>query len=259
MPQAPLSLSGWFVISLRPVGQQGAVRRAIRGVGAIPLSVPGLRLRMRDDVDTRDALAAALACKRVIFTSPVAVRSAAQLQTLAAVRKPLVMAIGRGTQAALRREAIGTVVCPPIETSEGLLALPELHDVAGVSIGLVTAPGGRGLLASTLTARGAELRIAQVYSREPARLTRRHFEALLDAKGSGALLLSSAEAFTNVLAALPEVARSRLRDCLVVASSARLAEIARAAAFMRIVSAAGANPREMLAALVAHAKSERFA
>jgi len=252
-------LSDWFVVSLRPVGQHAAVRRAIRRVGAIPVSLPGLRLRMRDDPATRDALAGALACERIIFTSPVAVRSAARLQTLAAVRKPLVMAIGRGTQAALRREGIGTVVCPPIETSEGLLALPELGDVAGLSIGLITAPGGRGLLASALAARGAELRIAQVYSREPARLTRRHLAALRAANGSGALLLSSGEALGNVLAALPEAARRRLHDCTVIASSARLAELARAAGFVRIVSAAGANPREMLAALVAHAKSQRFA
>lgn len=259
MPQAPLPLSGWYVVSLRPVGQHAAVRRAVRDLGAVPVSLPGLRLRRREDAATRDALAEALLGERVIFTSPVAVRSAARLQNLATACKSMVLAIGRGSSAALRRAGIEMVVCPTLETSEGLLAVPELQAVSGVAIGLVSAPGGRGLLAATLRERGARLHVAEVYCREPARLTQHHLGAFLATHGSGALLLSSSEAFTNVLAALPDAARTHLRECIVVASSERLADSARAAGFTRIVPAAGASPRDMLAALVAHAKSQRFA
>ena len=251
-------MSGWFVVSLRPVGQHATVRRAALEWGASTISLPGLRLRAREDAITRRALADALNCERVIFSSPAAVRSATPLQSLATIRKPMVLAVGRGTSAALRRAGICAVLTPAAETSEGLLALPELRHVAGVSIGLVTAPGGRGLLATTLRARAADLRIAEVYTREPARLTRRHSEALLDAKGSGALLLSSAEALANVLAALPVTARQRLFECLVVVSSERLAGIARDAGFARIVPATSASPRAMLNALAAHAKSASF-
>jgi len=274
MPQAPLPLSGWFVVSLRPVGRHAAVRRAALEFGAATISLPGLRLRAREDAPTRRALADALDCERVIFTSPAAVRSATPLQTLATVRKRavaerVVLAIGRGTAATLRLAGVDAVTTPETETSEGLLALPELRHVAGARIGLITAPGGRGLIASTLAAHGADLRIAEVYAREPARLTRRHIEALLDATGSGALLLSSAEALANVLAALPDAARARLLDCTVIASSERLADVARAAGFIRfpvardagfkrIAMAVSAQPRELLAALAAHAKSQRF-
>jgi uroporphyrinogen-III synthase len=274
MPQAPLPLSGWFVVSLRPVGQHAAVRRAALELGAATISLPGLRLRSREDAPARRSLADALDCERVVFTSPAAVRSATPLQSRGTSRKSgtpervalaksaltrsTVLAVGRGTAAALRRAGVDAVITPADETSEGLLALPALRHVAGVPIGLVTAPGGRGLLASTLTARGADLRIAEVYTRDPARLTQRHIDALLEATGSGAVLLSSAEALTNVLAALPDAARTRLFDCTVVASSERLAAVARDTGFKRIAMAPSAQPREMLAALVAHAKSRRF-
>ena len=256
-------MSGWFVVSLRPVGQHAAIRRAALALGASAIGLPGLRLRAREDTATRHALAAALDCERVIFSSPAAVRAAARLHRLAAIGTTGstdlgVFATGRGTAAALRRAGISAVVTPAAETSEGLLALPQLQCATGVSIGLVTAPGGRGLLASTLTARGADVRIAEVYAREPARLTQRHFEALLAARGSGALLLSSAEALANVLAALPMAAHARLLECLVVASSVRLAQIACDAGFARILPATGASPRELLAALAAHAKSPSF-
>jgi uroporphyrinogen-III synthase len=199
----------------------------------------------------------------VIFTSPAAVRAATPLHSLATVRKSAVLAIGRGTAAALHRAGVHSVVTPKHETSEGLLALPELAQITGISIGLITAPGGRGVLASTLTARGADLCIAEVYTREPAHLTRRHIHSLLAAEGPGAVLLTSAEALANVFGLLPDAARTRLLDCTVVASSERLAGIARDMGFVQIVTASNTmtsstQPRELLAALAAHAKSQRF-
>ena len=51
--------------------------------------------------------------------------------------------------------------------SEGLLALPELQSLRGLPVGLVTAPGGRGLIGETLAHRGALVHLAEVYRREP--------------------------------------------------------------------------------------------
>lgn len=267
---------------MRPSGQHAIVKRAAAALGASTISLPGLRLRVREDSATRHALADALDCERMIFSSPAAVRAATRLQMPATVRKRAVagprtirkpvasakplasikavtLAIGLSTARALRHAGVPSVIVPASATSEGLLALTELQHVSGKRFGLITAPGGRGLLAAALRARGANLRVAEVYTREPAKLTQRHVEALLAAAGSGALLLTSGEALANVLGALPDAARLRLFDCTVVASSDRLAEIARATGFARIVTAAGTQPRELLAALAAHAKSQRFA
>jgi uroporphyrinogen-III synthase len=258
MPLSSPPLSGWFVVSLRPVGQHRALLRVVAAAGADGLSLPGLRLRAREDTPTRVALGHALRCPCVIFTSPAAVRCAVRLRTLRLRPHQHVFALGEGTRAALRRAGIADVLVPRQATSESLLALPELASVRGSRIGLVTAPDGRGLLAQALRERGATLAIAEVYAREPARLDRTHAQRLLDARGRGAVCITSAEALRNVLAALPNVARAALLKCTAIVSSARLQEIARDARFATVIQADGPTPRDLLDTLGIHANPRRF-
>ncbi len=194
----------------------------------------------------------------MIFTSPTAVRCSVRLRTLRAHPHQSVFALGDGTRAALRRAGIVDALVPPEATSESLLALPELASVRGTRIGLVTAPGGRGLLAEQLRERGATLAIAEVYAREPARLGRAHAQRLLAARGRGAVCITSAEALHHVLAALPTVARDALLSCTAIVSSARLHATARDAGFAAVIRADGPTPHALLLALNAHAKPRRF-
>ena len=258
MPLSSPPLSGWFVVSLRPVGQHRALLRAAVAAGADGLSLPGLRLKAREDTPSCVALDAALRCPRVIFASPAAVRCAVRLRMLRQRPHQRVFALGDGTRAALRREGISDVLVPLQATSESLLALPELASVRDARIGLVTAPGGRGLLAQTLGERGATLAIAEVYAREPARLNRAHARRLLDARGRGAVCITSSEALRNVFAALPDAARAKLLDCAAVVSSARLHAIAADAGFAVVIRADGPTPRDLLQALCIHANPRRF-
>lgn len=261
MPPSALPLSNWFVLSLRPVGQHRRLLQAARRLGATGIALPGLRLAAREDTPTRAALDSALSAELVIFTSPPAVRFAMRLRTEANARRHPTsrpFALGAATAAALRRAGGADAVLPARADSEALLDLPELRVVAGRRVGLVTAPGGRGLLAAGLRERGARLAIAEVYERRPARLTARHHRALLAARGDGAVCLTSAEALANVLAALPEAARARLLGCVAVVSSARLAKIAAAAGFASVALAAAPTPRALLDALVLHARRRGF-
>lgn len=74
------------------------------------------------------------------------------------------IAVGRGTADALREAGIDATF-PPVETSEGLLALPDLAQLKGQRILLLSGEGGRTLLADELRKRGAEpIRLA-VYRR----------------------------------------------------------------------------------------------
>jgi uroporphyrinogen-III synthase len=251
-------LSGWFVVSLRPVGEHRALLHAARVAGATGIALPGLRLRAREDTPTRVALNAALRCPRVIFTSPSAVRSAVRLRTLQTRPRPQIFALGEGTRTALRRAGIADVRVPDEANSERLLAMTDFESVAGARIGLVTAPGGRGLLARRLRERGATLAIAEVYAREPARLNRGHADALLAVHGRGAVCVTSAEALRNVFDALDDRGRTRLLECVAIVSSARLHAIARDAGFARVIDAAGPEPRALIRALAAHAEPQRF-
>lgn len=167
-------------------------------------------------------------------------------------------ALGTATAAALRRAGCARIHVPERADSEALLALPELQTVRGVGIGLVTAPGGRGLIAAGLHERGAALTIAEVYARAPARLDARHVRRLLAAGNNLAIHITSAEALGNVLAALPAAARAKLLAGVAVASSERLQAIARQSGFAATLRATGPTPRALLDALTAHAQTRRF-
>jgi uroporphyrinogen-III synthase len=199
----------------------------------------------------------------VIFTSPSAVRFAIRLRmwqpdAMRPYSPQRAFALGQATAGALRRAGIHCVEIPEQATSEGLLALRELRALKGKLVGVVTAPGGRGLLAERLRARGAKLAIAEVYARTPARLNRGHVQRLLDARGRGAVCVTSGEALRNVLAALPDAARKVLLDCVAVVSSIRLEAVAREAGFQTVVRALAPTPRDLIEALHTHASEHRF-
>ena len=234
-----------MVVITRPAGTATALARRVRALGGVPLLLPGLALRAAaDEAVARACLRAAMGDELLIFTSPAAVRHAAALTPLRT--KATVLAVGQGTARALRRFGIDAPLAPSRQDSEGLLAHAALQDLKGRRVALIGAPGGRGVLREQLAARGAQLREVHVYWRVPARLDRRHIDALLQLPGSACVLLSSAEALQNLQQLLPSPAWARLRAATAVVSSERLAVAARAAGFVRIVPAGSALSADML-------------
>jgi uroporphyrinogen-III synthase len=244
-------LTGTRIAITRPAGTGGALARRVRALGGVPLLLPGSSLRAADDSKAaREALKTALASDKVIFTSPAAVRFAHRLVPLHARMRCL--APGAGTHRALLHAGCANPVAPIREDSEGLLALPALRDVRGMRIGIVGAPCGRGLLERALAGRGADVEHAYVYRRLPARLDRRHAEALRrDTRKPLYVLLSSAEALSRIPAGLPDDARRRLLAGSAVVSSGRLALIAHKAGFPRVLRAGTTHAADMLAAVIA--------
>lgn len=249
-------LRGWYVISLRPLGEHAGVRRAGGHFGAITFAVSTLQLR---PIAAAPALRSALRCDRVVVTSPAAARHAHAQIALSARPGQRWFALGGGTAAALHRCGIAQVLLPEQGSdSEALLAHPELQRVAGEKIALLSAPGGRGLLASTLQARGAELQVAEVYRREPVPPRDARVRALAALPARSALLLTSSEAFGVLWQALDATARQALLQRPCVAGSARLREQAQALGFATVLQAADARPASLLAALAAHVRARGF-
>ena len=141
-----LPLQHWCVLSLRPRGQHASLRAAAARSGARTLALSPFAIEARVDPTTRRALAHALAADIVLYTSPNAVAAAAALRSLKPRRGQVVLAVGSGTRRALRRHGVDAGA-PSRMDSEGLLAMPELAEVGGRRIGLVTGSGGRGMLA----------------------------------------------------------------------------------------------------------------
>ncbi len=241
----------WTLISLRPRGQHAPLRRAAAAAGARVIALSPWALQACADTATRAALEAALAAERVVFSSPAAVKAAARLVDLAAPHPGQWLAVGAGTAAALDRQGAQGVAAPARMDSEGLLALPALADLHGLRAGLVTAPGGRGVIAQTLEQRGARLLRANVYVRRALPLAPRMLQRLRHAATPWVLAVSSGEALTLLLAQLPDDLQAPLREALVVAASERLAAQARAVGFGQVQLAAGPLPSQLVAA--AHA------
>ena len=247
MPASPTP--AWTLLSLRPRGGHDGLRRAAARHGGRLLALSPWQLRNRDDDASRAALARALQADAVVFTSPAAVHAAAALQALHPRPGQAWLAVGAGSAAALRRRGVTGVLAPARMDSEGLLALPALAGAG--SAGLVTAPGGRGLIAATLAARGIALHRADVYERvplppDPAALLR-----LARMDGPACLALSSEEALGLVLDTWPPAAATALRRCAVAAASERLAQLARDRGFAPVAVAAGPRPAALAAAAAA--------
>jgi uroporphyrinogen-III synthase len=248
--EAPTKGLAWYVISLRPRGGHAALRRAAarRGAGLIALSP--WRLRERDEPAAQASLGAALEAPRVLVTSPAAVRAAARLQPLRARPGQQWFAVGAGSAAALKRAGIAEVHAPARMDSEGLLGLPGLQHIAGSTLGLITAPGGRGALTPALQARGALVLRADVYERIAVTLSPRAVATLRALATPAVLALSSGEALQRVLASLPDDVATKLRAATVIAASERLATLARMHGFTgEIRIARGPRPADLLAAL----------
>lgn len=233
------------------------MRRAAARHGAGLIALSPWRLSAREDASTRADLRAALAAPRVVFTSPAAVRAARTLQAFAPRPGQIWCAVGTGTAAALRRAGVSDVQVPARMDSEGLLALPPLQDLAGLDVGLITAPGGRGEIAPALQARGARLRRADVYAREPVAPSPRGLQQLRSIDTPLVLALSSGDALDRALASLPDDLVHKLRSARVVAASARLAARARERGFADVVRASGPRPADLLASVAGSAAAFR--
>jgi uroporphyrinogen-III synthase len=129
--------------------------------------------------------------------------------------------------------------------------------VAGKRILLVRGEGGRELLPGTLEERGAEVVRLPVYRRrcpdaDPAPVSEALAAGRLDAG-----LLTSPEAFTNLLALLPPPDREALTRVLLVAISPVTARTVTEAGFPEPAVAGEASSEGLLSALTEHCPAHR--
>ena len=252
-PASPLS--GWYAISLRPQNLHAGVRSAAARWGARTFAVSTLRLQ---PLVAGRALTDALRCTLIIATSPAAVRMAQAQQALARARASTWLAVGIGSALALRRCGIAQALTPEHGAdSQALLAHPALADVRGQRIGLISAPGGRGVLEETLRGRGAHVVVAHVYRRDVIAVAKTRLKAMAHLPAA-ALLVSSGEAFDALWAQLDQSQRQALSRRPAVASSARLTQLLAGHGFKSLATADDARPENLLATLAEHVVNNRF-
>ncbi len=221
-------LGGAGIVITRPARQAAGLASEIAALGGQPLIFPVIVILPPADPAALRAVHWNLAHYDIaIFVSANAVEYGVG-DRAAWPARILTFAPGPGTAAALAAVGIGNVHTPASTTdSEGLLALPELQEVAGKRVVIFRGDGGRELLRSALGARGAHVTQVECYRRArpesgAAGLLEAWRERRIDA-----VTLTSSEGLDNLWTIVGNEGRSYLAATPAFVPHPRIAEHAR--------------------------------
>lgn len=223
------TLQGLRVVVTRPAAQAELLCHLLATRGAEVRRLPLQAIEpVRAPAQAARQLAEQREARAWIFTSTNAVKFAAQLD--AGVWPPCI-AVGAATAAAL--QALGQSPAQPLSaySSESVLELPELQDVAGQDILIVTGEAGLDRLREGLRARGARVHEALVYRRVPLPHPP---EAVTQAlHRARAAIVTSGEALQRLYDLSASADRAELLKVQLVVPSRRVVEQARELGFVR--------------------------
>lgn len=238
-------LAGLRVLVTRPIHQAQTLSTRIRQCGGIPILLPGITISpVADPSVAIDFLNKSW--DAIIYTSANAVRFADNLMKNRTLPQAAhIAAIGMATATALMEKSCIPNLLPMRQNSEGLLELPLLAQPLGMRILIVRGMGGRGLLESSLTTRGALVSIAEVYQRD---LPDINIEtALLPGYGNfDVLIITSGEILHNIISIFGAAWQAKLLMTQLIVISERLEMQALKLGFTRIVRAMGADDDSLL-------------
>jgi uroporphyrinogen-III synthase len=250
-------LAGLKIAVTRPRDQSVQLALRIEQAGGIPVLFPLLDIAaLQDKQMLNEQISRLDQFNLAIFISPNAVQyGIAAIRAVGAVLPtPLkpdlqIATVGKGSAQALRDLGITQVIAPTERfDSEGLLALPELQNIAGWRVMIFRGDGGRELLGDTLKARGATVEYATCYRRSKPQ---QDIGALLDASPD-AITATSSEALGYLWQMLGQNGQDTLRNTPLFVPHARIAELAHQQGWQQ-VHLTGAGDDGLLAALIAWA------
>ena len=155
-----------------------------------------------------------------------------------------VFAVGPTTAQKLRQYGFSPIL-PAINSSEGLLALSELSTGVNRNILILAGEGGRGVLESELTIRGANVMKVPLYKRRKVALSK--FKSVIRPVDIDAIIVGSGEGL-RLMASIWLASSGELSIPLIVPSE-RIAQLAKELSFVSIVSSLGHEPDEVIRAL----------
>jgi uroporphyrinogen-III synthase len=233
-------LAGIGILVTRPARQAGGLAAKLAALGAAPVIFPAVVILPPADPAPLARVHATLSDYDIaVFVSA----NAAEYGAPDARKWPSTLAAfapGPGTAEALAAVGIGGVRVPTTTfDSEGLLALPELRDVAGKRAAILRGDGGREHLGDTLAARGAHVEYVACYRRAApqsgaAGLAEAFREGRVDA-----VTITSSEGLDNLWALAEDALRTTWRARPTFVTHPRIAAHARALGLAAVETAAG--------------------
>jgi uroporphyrinogen-III synthase len=222
------ALAGVRVLVTRPALQAGNLCRLIEAEGGVALKLPLLTIEpTASPAEAQRRLAAPR--DWWIFTSVNAVRQA--LPLLSGAWPPHLAAIGPATAAALAAAGVAAAVAPLSgASSEALLELPQLAQLSGQRVLIVTGEDGLRTLEDGLAARAAAVERAEVYRRVPLPYPPDAVAAAL--RRTDIIVVTSGQSLGHLVRLTPEESRKLLLRKPLVVPSARMVEKARELGFL---------------------------
>ena len=249
-------LSDLTVLVTRPIHQQESLIQTIENLNGKTVSMPLIDICSLDESEIASATSNAIKnldqFDILIFISSNAARIGGEMIDRYWPQFPVgitVIGIGQSTS----REVTDLLNCV-VETpargsdSEAVLALPQLQNVAEKRIGIVRGVGGRELLASELSQRGAQVQTIEVYRREPREYEPERVNQLLFDSACNTITVHSGASLQQ-LVALSGNNISQITLIPLIVPSARVQNQAQEAGFSRVINAVGADDQAMTQAL----------
>lgn len=250
------TLQGLNVLVTRPLHQQQSLCDAIESHGGRALSFPLIEIIPLDQASDIESLKSKLDVlgeyQMLIFISSNAAQFGAFWISRCEVQIPpdvTVLAVGPSTA----RTVSTLLECSVVHsdtgmTSEDLLTMPELTDVNDKRVAIFRGIGGRELLASTLSERGARVDYLEVYQRRSIEYEADELARLVDSAEIDVVTVTSGQALER-LTALASDNKAQLSLIPLIVPSIRIAEKAQQQGFTHVRNAMGADEDSMLAAL----------
>lgn len=161
------------------------------------------------------------------------------------------LAIGKKTGELLQHRlgGLSQVHCATqLMTSEDLLSLDVLHDIADKKVLICRGLGGRPTIAEELTQRGASVELCELYERRSPDSAQSAY-INLNLNKQDILPIFSGETLDNFHQLTKDLTSTEWQDTLLIVPSERVANIAENYGFKNIVTAKNANEESMLEAI----------
>ncbi len=227
-----LPLTNKHIMVTRPAHQASALIHLLEQAGARVYCQPLIEISAIDKPTTAIEQVKKLSNTNIaIFISQNAVthgiRLIQQYGTLPAQLKLATVGLGSATLLETLTKRPVDIIPERSYTSEGLLAQPELQNVAEKNITIFRGIGGRNLLAETLRERGAQVEYAEVYQRRCPAINLQRLAKTWQQQPIDAICITSGEGLDNLVANIskktaPEQLRTAILNCRLVIVNQRI-------------------------------------
>lgn len=243
---------GEGVLITRAEDQTDSLKAEVDAMGGKPYVFPVLEINFTPPAQLQDSLLDINTEDLLIFVSMNAVYAVFKQNEASLnpnIFKASIAAVGMRTRQALLDAGLEVDIQVPDDqqNTEGLLQHPALQEMSGRQVFIIRAQSGRNTLKEVLTERGASVQYIQAYTRGiPKDYDAQVILKALADKVINVALLTSYDAFLNLMQMLGETAQGLLRDVVVIVPSERVADKILAVYPFRVRVAASAADGAML-------------